>query len=156
VTLRVNAWHHRSDALSSVIVLIGAIAGTRGWGQADQAAAIVVGMMVASVGLRSVWRVLRELAEGSVSEEEQKSIIEAIQSVPGVKSFHKLRTRLVGREIFMDVHVLVDGQLTVSEGHHICSAVESTVAKSMARSINAVVHCEPYKGPGETPQTASG
>ena len=142
--LSLNAWHHRSDALSSIAVLLGAIAGLGGWDQADNAAAIVVGMMVASVGVESLWRVLRELAEGSISEEEQASIIEAIQSVPGVKNWHKLRTRLVGREIFMDVHILVDGQISVTEGHLICSAVERTISESTARRINSIVHCEPY------------
>ncbi|HEY49425.1 MAG TPA: cation transporter [Dehalococcoidia bacterium] len=154
--LSVNAWHHRSDALSSVAVLFGAIAGLGGWGQADQAAAIVVGMMVSAVGLKALWGLFVELCEGSISNEEQESIAKAIQSVPGVRSWHKLRTRLVGREIFMDVHVLVDGHLSVTEGHHICSTVESNIVQSMERPVNVVVHCEPEPDPDATPEAQPG
>ena len=145
--LRVNAWHHRSDALSSVAVLFGAVAGLVGWGYGDQSAAIVVGVMVSIVGLNALWKVFVELTEGSISGEEQKSIVEAIQSVPGVKGWHRLRTRLVGREVFMDIHLLVDSGLSVAEGHRICSTVESTIMQTVQRPINIVVHCEPERDP---------
>lgn len=145
--LRVNAWHHRSDALSSVAVLFGGIAGLAGWGHGDQSAAIVVGVMVSMVGLNALWKVFVELTEGSISGEEQKSIVEAIGSVPGVKGWHRLRTRLVGREVFMDVHVLVDSRLSVAEGHRICSTVESAIVQTVQRPINIVVHCEPETAP---------
>jgi cation diffusion facilitator family transporter len=141
--LHVNAWHHRSDALSSVAVLFGGIAGLAGWGHGDQLATIVVGVMVIMVGLKALWRVFVELSEGSVSAEEQKAIVETIQTIPGVKGWHRLRTRLVGREVFMDVHVLVDAELSVADGHAICSDVERAIAQSMERPVNVVVHCEP-------------
>jgi len=153
--LRVNAWHHRSDALSSVAVLFGGIAGLAGWGHGDQLAAIAVGVMVSMVGLNALWKVFVEFTEGSVSGEEQKLIVEAIQSVPGVKSWHRLRTRLVGREVFMDVHVLVAPGLSVAEGHQICSTVESAIAQSMERPINIVVHCEPEADPDVTDRNRS-
>ena len=148
--LHVNAWHHRTDALSSVAVLFGAVAGLLGWGHGDQSAAIVVGVMISIVGLIALWKVFVEVTEGSISAEEQRSIVEAIQSVPGVKGWHRLRTRLVGREVFMDVHVLVDEGLSVADGHRICSTVESAIAQSMERPINIVVHCEPDKDPDAT------
>ena len=100
-------------------------------------------MMVIMVGFKALWGVFVELSEGSVSAEEQKAIVETIQTVPGVKDWHRLRTRLVGREVFMDVHVLVDAGLSVAEGHTICSNVERAIAQSMERPINVVVHCEP-------------
>ncbi|UCG83350.1 MAG: cation transporter [Dehalococcoidia bacterium] len=143
--LYVNAWHHRSDALSSVAVLVGSIAGVAGWGHGDQVAAIVVGAMVCIVGINALWKVFIELTEGSISPSEQESIVKAIQSVQGVKSWHRLRTRLVGREVFMDVHVQVDAGLSVAEGHRICSAVEHAIAGSMERTVNVVVHCEPER-----------
>jgi len=148
--LRVNAWHHRSDALSSVAVLFGGIAGLAGWGHGDQLAAIVVGAMVSMVGLNALWKVFVELTEGSISGEEQKSIVKAIQSVPGVRGWHRLRTRLVGREVFMDVHVLVDSGLSVADGHRICSTVESAIVQTVERPINIVVHCEPEMDPDVT------
>lgn len=145
-TLRANAWHHRSDALSSVAVLCGGIAGSVGWGYGDRVAAVVVGLVVAAVGVNAIWRVFVELTEGSISAEESKLIGEAIQRVPGVKNWHRLRTRLVGREVFMDVHVLVDAWLSIDEAHRICSAVERAAAGSLKRPSNVVVHCEPDRG----------
>lgn len=148
--LRANAWHHRSDALSSVAVLFGAVAGLLGWGHGDQAAAIVVGAMVSMVGLDTLWRIFVEFTEGSISAEERKSISEAIQNIPEVKSWHRLRTRVVGREVFMDVHLLVNAGLSLAEAHEICNIVESAVAESIARPINIVVHCEPEPDPVAT------
>ncbi len=153
--LRVNAWHHRTDALSSVAVLFGAVAGLVGWGYGDQSAAIVVGVMVSIVGLNALWKVFVELTEGSISGEEQKSIVEAIQSVPGVKGWHRLRTRLVGREVFMDIHLLVDSGLSVAEGHRICSTVENAIVQTVQRPINIVVHCEPERDPDVTDEKRS-
>jgi len=153
--LRVNAWHHRSDALSSVAVLFGGIAGLAGWGHGDQSAAIAVGVMISIVGLNALWKVSFELTEGSISGEEQRSIVDAIQSVDGVKGWHQLRTRLVGREVFMDVHVLVDSGLSVAEGHRICSTVESAVMQTVERPINIVVHCEPETDPDVTDEKRS-
>lgn len=147
--LSANAWHHRSDALSSVAVLIGAVAGILGWGYGDQVAAIAVGVMVAIVGLNSLWKVFMELTEGSISAEERGSIVKAIESVPGVRGWHRLRTRLVGREVCMDVHVLVDKKLSVGEGHAICTAVEGAIDLSLGRPVSVVVHCEPEGDPGE-------
>ncbi|TET17706.1 MAG: cation transporter [Dehalococcoidia bacterium] len=153
--LHVNAWHHRTDALSSVAVLFGAVAGLLGWGYGDQSAAIVVGVMVSIVGLNALSKVFVELTEGSISGEEQRSIAEAIQGVPGVKGWHRLRTRLVGREVFMDVHLLVDSRLSVAEGHRICSTVESAIMQTVQRPINIVVHCEPERDPDATDQKRS-
>ena len=147
ITLHVNAWHHRSDALSSVAVLLGAIAGLLGWGHADQAAAVVVGVMIWMVCLSAVWRVFLELTEGSVSREERESIARAIHSVSGVSDWHRLRTRLMGRQVFMDVHVLVDERLSVAEGHAIASAVESAIARAIDRPIDIMVHFEPSPPP---------
>lgn len=145
--LHANAWHHRTDALSSLAVLFGGIAGLAGWGHGDQLAAVVVGVMVGLVGLNALWKVFVELTEGSVSASERESIIRAINGVPGVRSWHRLRTRLVGREVFMDVHVQVEAGLTVAEGHSICSNVENAIVHSLDRAVNIVVHCEPTREP---------
>lgn len=149
--LNANAWHHRTDALSSVAVLFGAIAGSAGWSHGDQSAAAVVGMMIGAVGVRFLWKVFVELTEGSISAEERDSIVEAVERVTGVRGWHRLRTRLVGREVFMDVHVRVDAGLSVDEGHQICSAVERAAGEALERPINVVVHCEPDKGPAASP-----
>jgi len=154
--LSANAWHHRSDALSSVAVLIGAVAGLLGWGHGDQVAAIAVGVMVGVVGLNSIWKVFLELTEGSISGEERGVTVKAIESVPGVKGWYRLRTRLVGREVYMDVNVLVDPTLSVGEGHAVCTAVEEAIETSLERPVSVVVHCEPRNGPGGPGEAESG
>jgi cation diffusion facilitator family transporter len=141
--LHANAWHHRSDALSSVAVLIGGLGGLLGWGHADQVAGIVVGLMVVVAGGRTVRDVLHELVEGSLSRVELETIQAAIEQVPAVLSWHALRTRSVGREPFVDLHVLVDPTLSLLQGHRISMQVEEAVKSACKRPVNVMVHVEP-------------
>ena len=141
--LHANAWHHRSDALSSVAVLIGGLCGLLGWGHADQVAGIVVGLMVVVAGGRTVHDILHELVEGSLSRVERETIQAAIERVPAVRSWHALRTRSVGREPFVDLHVLVDPTLSLLQGHHISMQVEEAVKVACKRPVNVMVHVEP-------------
>jgi len=141
--LRANAWHHRSDALSSMAVLLGGIGGMVGFGHADQIAGIVVGLMVIAAGAHTIGDVLHELSEGSLSLPERRQIEEAIIQIPGVRSFHNLRTRRVGREVFVDLHVLVDPGLSVLEGHRISMQVEDAIKRAYRYPVNVLVHVEP-------------
>jgi len=143
--LSANAWHHRSDALSSVAVLIGAIGGIVGWGHGDQLAAIVVGVMVGLVGARTMLGTFFDFTERSIPTKERQAIARAVESVSGVRGWHRLRTRMVGREVFMDMHVLVDARLSVAEAHGIIDAVESEVRSSLDRPVNLLVHYEPTR-----------
>ena len=147
--LHANAWHHRSDALSSVAVLFGGIGGLIGWGHADQIAGIVVGAMVVAVGVKTVRDVLHELLEGSLSAAEIEAIRDAVKRVDAVRSFHKLRARSVGREMFVDLHVLVDPQLSLLRAHEISMEVEDEVRSACTRPVNVTVHMEP-----DTPELA--
>ena len=147
--LHANAWHHRSDALSSVAVLFGGIGGLIGWGHADQIAGIVVGAMVIAVGAKTVRDVLHELLEGSLSSAEIGAIREAVERIVEVRSFHKLRARSVGREAFIDLHVLVDPQLSLLRAHKISMKVEDEVRSVCDRPVNVTVHIEP-----DTPELA--
>jgi len=147
--LHANAWHHRSDALSSVAVLFGGIGGLIGWGHADQIAGIVVGAMVIAVGAKTVRDVLHELLEGSLSSAEIEAIREAVERIVEVRSFHKLRARSVGREAFIDLHVLVDPQLSLLRAHKISMKVEDEVRSVCSRPVNVTVHIEP-----DTPELA--
>ena len=141
--LHANAWHHRSDALSSVAVLIGGLGGLLGWGHADQVAGIVVGLMVVVAGGSTVRDILHELVEGSLSRVELETIQAAIEQVPAVRSWHALRTRSVGREPFVDLHVLVDPTLSLLQGHRISMQVEEAVKAACKRPVNVMVHVEP-------------
>ena len=141
--LHANAWHHRSDALSSVAVLIGGLGGVLGWGHADQVAGIVVGLMVVVAGGSTVRNILHELVEGSLSRVDLETIQAALERVPAVRSWHALRTRSVGREPFVDLHVLVDPTLSLLAGHRISMQVEEAVKSACKRPVNVMVHVEP-------------
>jgi cation diffusion facilitator family transporter len=141
--LHANAWHHRSDALSSIAVLFGGIGGLIGWGHADQVAGIVVGGMVVIAGARTVHQVMHELTEGALSDSDLSAIQEAVEKVGGVHSWHDLRTHSVGREIFVDLRVLVDPSLSLVEGHSISTQVEEEVRAVFSRPVSVIVHVEP-------------
>lgn len=141
--LHANAWHHRSDALSSVAVLLGGVGGLLGWGHADQVAGIVVGLMVVMAGGRTVRDVLHELVEGSLSRVELARIQGAVERVPQVRGWHELRSRSVGRETFVDLHVLVDPDLSLLQSHRISMQVEEAVRGACSRPVNVMVHVEP-------------
>jgi len=92
--LYANAWHHRTDALSSIAVLAGGIGAVLGWGYADRIAGMIVGLMVAAAGWRTIARVLHELTEGGLPKSEIETIEAAIASVSGVNAWHRLRGRI--------------------------------------------------------------
>jgi cation diffusion facilitator family transporter len=146
--LHANAWHHRSDALSSVAVLFGGIGGLLGWGQADSVAGLIVGLMVAVAGARTLIHVFHELTEGGVTASEEEILEEAVQGVAGVRDWHRLRTRRVGRETFVDLHVLVDPALSIVDAHSISTDVEQSIRRRWRRPINVTVHVEPTDGGG--------
>lgn len=141
--LQANAWHHRSDALSSVAVLAGGIGGLAGYGHADQLAGVIVGLMVVIAGVKTLTRVLHELTEGGLTRHDLETIERAIGDVEGVRQWHQLRGRRVGRETFVDVHVLVDPGLSLWVAHEISTDVEMGIRNACDRPVNVIVHIEP-------------
>ena len=123
--LRANAWHHRSDAISSLIVIIGIGGALVGFVYLDAIAAIIVALMVIKVGVHLGWDALRELVDTGLSHNDLESIRGSILSISGVRALHLLRTRRVAERALADVHIIVDDQLSVSEGHQIGEAVRS-------------------------------
>ena len=141
--LYANAWHHRSDAFSSIAVVIGFIAMKFGFGYGDQIAAIAVGLMIILVGMRVAGECLRELTESAVDSETIVHIKEIINADSSIRRWHKLRTRMVGREVFLDLHILVDPQLDVTAAHEIAERLEKTMDEEITRPVNITVHVEP-------------
>lgn len=139
-----NAWHHRSDALSSVAVVLGALAGYVGLDHGDQVAGLVVGLMVGGVGANIALGCVREFGERGLSEAELQVVVQVMDADPDVLEWHRLRSRRAGRQIFVDVHVLVDPQLTVEEAHTISDRVERAVAGRSSVPISMTTHIEPY------------
>lgn len=141
--LYANAWHHRSDALSSVAVVIGFISLEFGFVHGDQVAAIAVGLMIIWVGVRVIGDSLRELTEGAVDSDTIKHITNIINAKSSIRQWHKLRTRTVGREVFLDLHILVDPDLNITAAHEIAESLEKALDEQIARPINITVHIEP-------------
>ncbi len=141
--LYANAWHHRSDALSSVAVFIGFISLEFGFGHGDQVAAIAVGLMIIWVGVRVVGDSLRELSESAVDSDTIERIRDVINADSSIRQWHKLRTRTVGREVFLDLHILVDPDLNIAAAHEITESLENTLDEQIARPVNITVHIEP-------------
>lgn len=141
--LQANAWHHRTDALSSVAVLLGGAATALGYPSGDKVAAVVVGAMVIMAAVRILGRAFHELVEGALSQEEQRVIARAIDEVEGVQSWHRLRTRRLGRQALVDVHIQVDPSMPVQLAHDIATQVERTVNQALGGRASVVVHVEP-------------
>ena len=141
--LYANAWHHRSDALSSVAVVIGFISLELGFVYADQIAAIVVGAMIILAAVKVIGECLGEMTERAVDEETIEHINSIIGSHEKIREWHKLRSRTIGREIFLDFHILVDPGLDVVAAHKISEELEQAFNEEFARPVNITVHIEP-------------
>lgn len=144
-----NAWHHRSDALSSVGAAIGiggAIWLGQRWTMLDPLASVVVGLMLVKVAWELLKTSMAELTEGSLSEETEQEIIELICSVPNVQEPHNLRTRRIGNHIAIEAHIRMDGNLSLNEAHEQATAVERKLKERFGSSTYVSIHMEPVKG----------
>jgi len=141
--LYANAWHHRSDSFSSLAVLIGGVASLLGWGYADQAATVVVAFMILAVAGQIFSRGIVELTEHSADRESIDDIEKVLAEEKDICNWHALRTRKLGGELFADVHVLVNPQLTVQESHEITERIEEKIRKELSKPVNVLIHIEP-------------
>ncbi len=141
--LYANAWHHRTDALSSLAVIIGVIAGFLGFDFGDQFAAVAVGVMIIIVGASIINGCFKEVSEESVDSKTVEKISQIINSNKDVMQWHDLKTRTLGREIFMELHILVDPELNITQAHEIAEQVEEKLHAEMIRPINITIHIEP-------------
>jgi len=141
--LRANAWHHRSDAISSVIVLIGIGGSIMGLPYFDSLAAIGLGSMIIRMGLLLSWKAMKELIDTALGQEEVEAIGKTIGNIDGVIDLHMLRTRLMGGRALVDVHLQVDGDISVSEGHQISENVRASVINEFESVNDVLVHIDP-------------
>lgn len=143
-----NAWHHRSDVISSIGTMIG-IGGAmffgRKWRILDPIAAVVVSFFIIKAGYDIIKPAINELLEASLPKEQTDEITEIIRSVAGVKGLHNLRTRKIGNAIAIDVHVKMDGELRLTEAHEIASRIEKAIRDHYGVESMINVHMEPLK-----------
>jgi cation diffusion facilitator family transporter len=138
-----NAWHDRADALSSVAVIIGVVALRFGFDYGDQVAAIAVGVMVVIVSTKLVGDCLGELIEGAVDQVTIEQIKDIIKANGQIRQYHRLRTRTIGRQVFLDLHILVDPGLSIADAHEIAEGLERALHEQLTRPVNITVHIEP-------------
>ncbi|MBT3197549.1 MAG: cation transporter, partial [Gammaproteobacteria bacterium] len=141
--LRANAWHHRTDALSSVVVLVGVAGTLAGLEYLDAIAAVGVSLMVAKAGVELAWESIQELIDTGLGEVQLETISQEILQVEGVRAMHRLRTRRMGASVLVDVHIMVNPRLSVSEGHFIADHVELTLYKQIDDVTDVTVHIDP-------------
>ena len=143
-----NAWHHRSDALSSLGTTLGiggAIVLGEKWRVLDPIAAVVVSLFIIKVAIELLGPCIDELLERSLPDKMESRILEIILATPQVSSPHHLRTRRIGSYIAIEVHIRMDGRLTLSEAHSVASDIERRLKAEFGDSTHIGIHMEPTK-----------
>ena len=151
--LLANAWHQRSDAISSVVVLFGIGAVLLGYPLADAIAAIVVALMVVKIGLSQLIVSIKELVDTSLPPHLLAEIRAAILAIEGVEGIHLLRSRQMGEDALLDAHVIVDPRITVSEGHNISEAVRDELVSRFDDVMDVLVHIDAENDEGKFEKT---
>lgn len=143
-----NAWHHRSDAISSIGTLVG-VGGAmflgEKWRILDPLAAVVVSIFIIKAGYDIIKPSINELLEGALPDEQTNQIADIIRDTEGVEGFHNLRTRKVGNVIAIDVHVKMDGKMTLEEAHNIATRIEHRIRKTFGEESLIYIHMEPIR-----------
>jgi cation diffusion facilitator family transporter len=137
-----NAWHHRSDAISSIAALFGIIGAMAGYPILDSVAAIVVAFIIAKTGLDLTKQAINELADTTIEQQVINHLTEQLNNLPGVVSVHQLRARRHGPDILADVHVVVPHHYTVSEGHKVAESVIKHVKTKEHNFTEVIVHID--------------
>lgn len=146
-----NAWHHRSDALSSIGAAIGIggaiLLGDR-WTVLDPIASVVVGLLLVKVAVDLLRTSMGELTETSLPDDTEQEIFDIIKSFPDVVEPHNLRTRRIGNRVAIEVHVRMDGESTLRVSHDRATAIESSLKARFGEDAHVTLHMEPIKSAG--------
>jgi len=149
--LMANAWHSRSDAISSIVVVIGVGGAMMGYPYLDAVAAIAVAVMIAKIAFDLVRTSTRELIDTALDPETVETIRGEIFAVDGVRALHMLRSRSSGGQAFVDVHIQVDPRVSVSEGHQIGDTVRRRLLERIEEVSDVTVHIDPEDDELESP-----
>ena len=141
-----NAWHHRSDALSSVGTAIGiggAIFFGQRWTVLDPVASVIVGIFIIKVALELLRNGIGDLMEQSLPDAIENEILQSVEALPGLVKPHDLRTRRIGNHYAIELHILMDGDMTLREAHDKASEVEELLKSRYGKETHVAVHMEP-------------
>ncbi|HHV38467.1 MAG TPA: cation transporter [Tepidimicrobium sp.] len=143
ISMEADAWHHRSDALSSVGSLVGIFGARMGFKALDPIAAIMVSIFIIKVGVDLYIKSIRGLVDESADDKILLKIEDMALSVEGVKKIKDFRTRIFGNKIYVDIEIFVDGDITVKEGHDIAEKVHDVIEERICDVKHCMVHVEP-------------
>lgn len=141
--IRTNALHNRSDVLTSIIVLFAVAGAMFGIHYFDSIGAIIVALLILRMGLQLIWGATQELIDASADPQTLEAITQYILTIPGVLAVHQLRTRSHGGNIFVDLHIQVPPNISVSEGHYISETVHISLIKKFREITDVTVHIDP-------------
>ena len=146
-----DAWHHRSDAVSSLAAFVGisiALMGGHGWEAADDWAALVAALLVAVNGVRTLRPAISGLMDEAPDRTVKERALQAAAEVNGVRSVENLNVRSSGIGFYVDVHVKADPKLSLEDAHEIAAKVKYAILEAIPNVVNVLVHMEPYKASG--------
>lgn len=144
--LEANAWHHRSDALSSIGTAVGiggAVLLGKRWAVLDPIASVVVGAFIVKVAIELILQGMRDLLEHSLPDEIEDEIMQIAQSEPDVIEPHDLRTRRIGNRYAIELHILMNGEITLARAHDHADSIENQLKKRFGEHTHVAIHMEP-------------
>lgn len=143
-----NAWHHRSDALSSLGTAVGiggAIFLGDGWEILDPIASVIVGAILVKVAFSLLRDGFGDLMEQSLPDKVENEILQLVQEIPGITAPHNLRTRRIGNHYAIEIHIMMDGDITLREAHDKATEVENVLREHYGKETHVAVHVEPVE-----------
>ncbi len=138
-----NAWHHRTDSLSSIVVFVAVGGAILGITWLDQVAAVIVALMVARIGFALIWDSLKELVDTALPQDEVNNLRATALTIPGVRDVHDLRSRRMANRTLLDIHLQVDPHISVTEGHEVGAWVARLLRKQNDHISDVTFHIDP-------------
>ncbi len=145
ISLEADAWHHRSDAFSSLGTFAGILGARMGLVILDPIAGIIVSILILKVGVEFYMKAIKQLVDEAADENTIEKIKDLTYSLEGVKGIKTLKTRVFGNRLYVDIDVLVDGTLSVEEGHDIAENVHDSIESNIEDVKHCMVHIEPIE-----------
>lgn len=146
ISMEADAWHHRSDAFSSIGTFAGIFGARMGLKVLDPIAGIVVSFFIIKVGIDFYLRAMKELVDESTDNETIEKIKNTALSTSGVIDVCSLKTRIFGNKLYVDIEIIVDGDIAVKDGHDIAELVHDNIENGIENVKHCMVHVEPYRG----------
>jgi len=146
-----NAWHSRTDAFSSVVVLASTAGAMMGYLWLDILAAIIISIIIVHIGWKFTWSSVKELVDTGLSPEETELLRNTAMTIEGVRDVHELRSRRMGQDILLDIHLVVRPEISVSEGHQIGVKVAAAMREAMDNILDINFHVDAERDDDQSP-----